>query len=133
MKFKFNKYYFFVFLFLLITEIFIALYVNDQIIRPYIGDLLVVILLYCFIKSFVTTAVLQTCIAVLLFAFAVEALQYIGIVQKLGLQDSKTASTILGSSFDWKDILAYTVGILLVLVIEYFYKKRQMKKVTVRS
>lgn len=125
MIFKFNKHYFFAFLFLLIIEIFIAFYVNDQIIRPYIGDLLVVILLYCFIKSFVATAVLQTAIAVLLFAFAVEVLQYIGLVQKLGLQDSKTASTILGSSFDWKDILAYSVGFLLVLVVEYVYKKRQ--------
>lgn len=133
MKFKFDAKYFFSFLILLITEIFIAFYVNDQIIRPYIGDLLVVILLYCFIKSFVATDVLQTAIAVLLFAFAVEASQYIGLVQKLGLQDSKTASTILGSSFDWKDILAYTVGILLVSAMEYMYKKCQTKKVTVRS
>jgi hypothetical protein len=133
MIFKFNKHYFFAFLFLLITEIFIALYVHDQIIRPYIGDLLVVILLYCFIKSFVASAVFQTAVAVLIFAFAVEALQYIGIVQKLGLQDSKTAGIILGSSFDWKDMLAYTIGILLLLLTEYVCKKRQTKKVTVHS
>ena len=133
MKFKFNSKYFFSFSILIITEIFIALYVNDQIIRPYIGDLLVVILLYCFIKSYVTTVVLQSTIAVLLFACVAEAMQYIGHVQKLGLQESKTASIILGSSFDRKDMLAYTVGILVVLVIEYFYKKLQLKKEPVRS
>jgi hypothetical protein len=115
MKLQFNSKYFIGFVVLLITEIMIALYLKDRIVRPYIGDLLVVILIYCFIKSFFATSVLKTAIAVLLFAFAVEALQYFNLVQKLGLQESKAARIIIGSSFEWKDMLAYTAGFALIL------------------
>lgn len=118
MKFQFNSKYFIAFIILLITEILIALFINDQIIRPYIGDLLVVILIYCFIKSFFPTPVTKTAIAVLLFACTIETLQYFDLVQKLGLQDSKAARIIIGSAFEWKDMLAYVAGICLVLMIE---------------
>jgi hypothetical protein len=117
MKFKFNKTYFFLFLLLLVIEILIALFVHDSFIRPYIGDVLVVILLYCFIKSFFTSPVMKTAIAVLLFACIIETLQYFNLVQKLGLQHSKAARIIIGSAFEWKDMLAYVAGIGLVLLI----------------
>ncbi|UPT70718.1 MAG: DUF2809 domain-containing protein [Flavobacterium sp. JAD_PAG50586_2] len=99
-------------------EVLIALFVHDTIIRPYVGDLLVVILIYCFIKSFLDVRVFPAAIFVLLFSFGVELLQYFTIVEKLGLQNSKVASTIIGTSFEWIDILAYLVGIIIVLVIE---------------
>lgn len=122
MKLQFSIKYFIGFVVLLITEIIIALYLNDPIIRPYIGDLLVVILIYCFIKSFFAASIIKTAIAVLLIAFAVEASQYFNLVQKLGLQDSKVARLILGYSFEWKDILAYTGGIALILAAEWIKK-----------
>jgi hypothetical protein len=122
-KLQFNKHYFFLFLLLLIVEILIALFVNDRFVRPYIGDLLVVILVYCFIKSFFTSPVMQTAIAVLLFACIIETLQYFNLVQKLGLQHSKTARIIIGSAFEWKDMLAYVAGIGLVLMIERMKKE----------
>lgn len=118
MKFKFNSGYFVSFIILLITEILIALYVNDQIIRPYIGDLLVVILIYCFIKSFLATPVIRTAIAVLIFAFTVEILQYFNLVEKLGLQNSKAARIIIGSAFEWKDLLAYVAGTAIIILVE---------------
>ncbi|MFT5385169.1 MAG: hypothetical protein ACI81W_002574, partial [Saprospiraceae bacterium] len=37
--------------FLFLIEVGIAVFIQDRIIRPYIGDLLVVILIYCFIRS----------------------------------------------------------------------------------
>ncbi|RXK61822.1 DUF2809 domain-containing protein [Lacibacter luteus] len=115
---KFNLRYFVLFLLLLATEILIALFVHDTIIRPYIGDLLVVILLYCFIKSFFATPVFKTAIAVLAFAFLVELLQYFNIVQWLGLQHSKAARIIIGSSFEWKDLLAYMAGAVVIILFE---------------
>ena len=117
-KLRFNKNYFLLFLLLLTIEILIALFVNDSFVRPYIGDLLVVILIYCFIKSFFPAPVMKTAIAVLLFACTTETLQYFDLVQKLGLQDSKAARIIIGSAFEWKDMLAYVAGIGLVLMIE---------------
>ena len=38
---------------LLLTEVLIALYVHDAFVRPYIGDVLVVIVIYTFIRIFV--------------------------------------------------------------------------------
>lgn len=122
---KFSKTYFFLFCLLFIVEVLIALYVHDTIIRPYIGDLLVVILIYCFIKSFLNLKVIHAAIFVLLFSFGVELLQYFTIVEKLGLQKSKVASTVIGTSFEWIDLLCYTSGIFIVLLGETYIKKQQ--------
>lgn len=116
--FKFNPTYFILTLLLFLIEICIALFVHDQFIRPYIGDFLVVILIYCFLKSFLNTPVVPTAIGVLLFAYTVEVLQYFKLVELLGLQHSRAARIIIGSSFEWQDMLAYTVGIAAVILWE---------------
>ena len=118
MKLQFNKNYFLIFLLIIIIEILIALFIHDSFIRPYFGDLLVVILIYCFIKSFYPTPKVKTAIAVLLFACSIETLQYFSLADQLGLQHSKVARIMIGSSFDWKDIAAYIAGIVLLLFIE---------------
>ncbi|WP_421795260.1 DUF2809 domain-containing protein [Haliscomenobacter sp.] len=115
---KFNPRYFVYTILLFVTEVLIALFVHDQFIRPYIGDFLVVILIYCFVKSFLNTPVVPTALGVLVFAYTVELLQYFRIVEVLGLQHSRAARIIIGSSFEWQDILAYTLGILMVILIE---------------
>lgn len=91
---------------------------HDAIIRPYVGDVLVVILLYCLIKSFMNTPVFATAVGVLLFSFLIEVLQYFHYVEWFGLQNSTLASTIMGTYFAWTDLFAYTVGIALVLMVE---------------
>lgn len=115
---RFNRQYFILTVILFIVEVLIAMYLNDRIIRPYIGDVLVVMLIYCFVRSFVNTPVLPTAIGTLLFAYLIEVLQYIHIVQIIGLQDYSLARTVMGTSFEWIDMLAYTVGIAIVLLIE---------------
>lgn len=110
---------------LFITEVLIALLVHDKIVRPYFGDLLVVILLYCFIKSFLNWSIPQTCWLVLLFAYVIETLQYFNFVHHLGLANSKIANVILGTSFAWLDILAYTLGIVIVSGIEWLRSPNQ--------
>ncbi len=114
---KFNKLYFVLAVLLFGIEILIAKFVHDRIIRPYVGDVLVVILIYCIIKSFLNTPVLMTALSVLLFSFALESLQYLNIVDRLGLQNSKLA-IIIGTSFAWIDLIAYIIGIVLVLLFE---------------
>ena len=114
----FRKGYFLLTLILLTTEILIALFIHDGIIRPYIGDFLVVILIYCFVRSFFKISVLNAAIGTLLFAYVIEFLQYLNFVQMLGLQKSKMANVIIGNRFEWIDMLAYTLGIALVLLTE---------------
>ncbi|MVN22821.1 ribosomal maturation YjgA family protein [Mucilaginibacter arboris] len=117
--FQFHKKYFFLALLLFVTEVLIAVYLHDAIIRPYGGDFLVVILIYCFVKSFLNTPVKATALAVLLFSYLIETLQYFHIVDILGLEKSTIARIVIGTSFSWTDLLAYTLGILLVLIIEF--------------
>ncbi len=116
----FNKNYFILTLLLFFTEVLIALYINDAFIRPYIGDVLVVILIYCFIKSFFKFSVNSVALFVLIFSFTIEFLQYVNIVEKLGLANYKVARIVIGTSFSWIDLLCYTIGIGFVLLIEKF-------------
>ena len=116
--YKFQKQYFVLTLILSLIEILIALFARDQVIRPYGGDLLVVILLYCLIKSVINYSVTLTALSVLMFSYLVETLQFFNVVNQIGLADSKIANILIGNSFSWFDILAYTLGILLVLGIE---------------
>jgi hypothetical protein len=120
----FSRSYFFIALLIFIVEVLIALYVHDRFIRPYVGDVLVVILIYCFVKAFVRLAVLPAALGVLLFAFAVETLQYFKIVEVLGLERSTIARIIIGTSFAWNDLLAYVAGIAITLAAEYTFRKR---------
>ncbi len=116
--FAFHKKYFLFFCFLFFVEVMIALFVNDQIIRPFVGDFLVVILLYCFVKAFFKTSINSTAIGVLIFAYIVEGLQFLHIAKLLGLQNNRLAVVIIGNYFQWLDILMYTLGIATVILIE---------------
>ncbi len=99
-------------------EVLIALFVHDDFIRPYFGDVLVVILMYCFIKSFLNLPVFSVAVFVLAFAFLIEILQGCNIVTKIGLEKSKLANVVLGNSFSWIDFLTYIVGFLIIIVTE---------------
>ncbi len=115
---KINKRYLFAFLFLLIIEIIIALFVHDNIIRPYIGDFMVVILMYTFVRGFVKKPIKYLPVYLFIFAFAVEMAQYFRIIDILNLRDYKLATTIVGTSFDIKDILCYLVGTIVLIIWE---------------
>lgn len=121
MTFRFKFFLFALFLF--IIEVFIALYVHDRLIRPYGGDYLVVILIYCAVKSFIKAAPLKIAIGVLLFSYCVEILQYFHIVDRLGLSGNKIARIVIGYGFEWMDLLAYTFGISTVLFLERLSRK----------
>ena len=120
--FTFKPVYFILFLALLIIEILIALFVRDAFVRPYVGDFLVVIMIYCFLRAFVRIRVIKAAIAVFVFAFAVETIQYLRILEKTVFINSAAARVIAGTNFEWLDILAYTAGIVLVLILEYSVK-----------
>ncbi|MDT0643198.1 DUF2809 domain-containing protein [Zunongwangia sp. F363] len=112
--------YFISFLILLLIEISIATWIKDDFIRPYLGDFLVVILIYCFLMTVSNLSVHKALIAVLLFSFAVEFFQLINIVKVLQYQPPKVVMIVLGSSFSVLDLLAYTLGILFTAGIEIY-------------
>ncbi|WP_188465791.1 ribosomal maturation YjgA family protein [Bizionia arctica] len=125
MKIKFNKTYFLLFITLLITEVLIAKFLTTGFIRHTFGDYLVVILLYTFFKSFLLIKPFKVAISVLLFAFLIEFLQLCNLLKWLGLQNNTLAKLILGSTFHISDLVAYTLGIITILIIEH--KRNQLQ------
>ena len=73
------------FLVIFCIEVFIALYIRDSFIRPYMGDALVVVLVYSFVRIFIPTGVPRLSFYVFLFACFVEVLQYFQLVETLGI------------------------------------------------
>ncbi len=116
--FQFNKRYFGITVLLFFTEVLIAVFVRDNFVRPYFGDYLVVILIYCFLQSFIKASVWQIALFTLAFSYAIEILQYFNLVALLGLQDSKIANIVIGNSFAWADLVAYTLGVATVIGVE---------------
>ena len=94
------------FLVIFCIEVLIALYVCDNFVRPYIGDVLVVVLVYSFVRIFLPT----------------EVMQYFQLVETLGITN-RAAKIILGSTFDWKDIACYAVGCVLIFLFERICQK----------
>ncbi|GAA4023510.1 DUF2809 domain-containing protein [Hymenobacter glaciei] len=115
---KFSKTYFLMAVGLFVVEIVIALYVHDRLIRPYAGDFLATILLYCMVRSVVSIRLKWAVAAVLFVSYLIEGLQYVDLLGRLGLQHSRLARIVLGSSFSWADMLAYTLGALAILMVE---------------
>lgn len=124
---KFNLNYFGLAIIFFVMEVLIALFVHDDFIRPYFGDVLVVILMYCFFKSFLNLPVFALALFVLSFAFLIEILQGFNIVAKIGLEKSKLANVVLGNSFSWIDFLTYIVGFLVIIVTENIPAKKVQK------
>ena len=116
--FRFDKTYFLFTLILFIIEICIAVFVRDSFVRPYVGDYLVVILIYCAVRTVLNAPVINVAVGVLLFSFAIETLQYFQLVNRLGLQNNIVAKTVIGYGFEWLDLVAYSLGIITILVWE---------------
>ena len=99
---------------LLAVEVGIALFVHDTIVRPFVGDVLVVVLIYGFLQAVSPRPYPRMAAAVLLLACGVEVLQYFDYVKVLHLENKRVLSTALGRTFAWNDFLAYFTGYLLI-------------------
>lgn len=117
LKWKLN--YFIVFVLIFIVEIFIALYIHDSFIRPYFGDFLVVIMIYCFVLSFINYSKYKVAIFVLLFAYCIELAQCFNVLLILGLENSSLAKVVLGNSFAIEDLALYTLGFGGIVLVEF--------------
>ena len=123
--FKLNTKYLLCAIIIFFVEVLIAIYVHDDFIRPTFGDLLVVILMYCGFMAFIRANYRFMAVSVLMIAYLIELSQYFHLIVHMGMQHSTLARCILGSSFSWEDMLAYTVGVALVWVVEGWRKRSE--------
>lgn len=118
MKLTFNKTSFLAFILLFLIEAAIAYYLKSGFIRHTFGDFLVVILLYYFFKSFIKGNSIDIALTTLTIAYTVEFLQLTNFLEVLGLKGNVWANLVFGNSFSTQDLVAYTLGILIVIFVE---------------
>ncbi len=106
------------FLIVLIIEVGIARYVRNSLIRGYGGDILVVPLIYNFIRIFSHGDRNKTICFVVSFAIFVEILQFYKIVEVIGIE-SRFLRIAIGNTFDFKDVICYLIGGLLVYLFNF--------------
>ena len=118
MKLKFSLTYFLLTIAIFLVEVLIATKLKDIFfVRAYLGDVIVVILIYTFIKSFLKIENNEKLIlGILIFSFIVEFAQYFNIAEKLGFSEGSLMYIVIGNSFSWIDILCYAVGCLLLFL-----------------
>lgn len=91
---------------------------DSPIIRGFLGDIVVIFLIYFFIKGFYPFKPIKLTVFTILLAYATEFMQYLNVIKFLGLEHNAMAQLVLGAVFDPLDLLAYTIGGILVYVID---------------
>jgi len=104
---------------LLVVEILIGRFAHDRFVRPYGGDFLATIFLYCLLRSVWPAPARRVALAALLVSYTIEAAQLAHLLHWLGWQHVRVARLVLGSAFSWGDVLAYTLGAAAVLAVEW--------------
>ena len=102
---------------LLGVEILIGRFAHGFV-RAYIGDVLVIPLLYCFVRVFYVRRSVWLPAAV-------------GSLGILGIPRGILLGILLGSSADWGDMLCYAAGTALIYLTEYcffFYSDKKREK-----
>ncbi|TDO22433.1 ribosomal maturation YjgA family protein [Pedobacter duraquae] len=106
---------------LFLLEFVIERYTHDDFIRPYVGDFFVVMLLYTLVRSILNISPLPTALVVLFYSYVLEFTQYLQLSRILGVDQSWIGRLILGNYFAWGDLIAYTAGILVVILLEKLF------------
>ena len=95
---------------------------TDGFVRNTLGDFFAVILLYCLIRSFFSFKVLQTAIITLIMAFTIEFTQLSSLSESQIFKRFPILKLLLGSTFSWGDLITYSLGITVVILIEKHYR-----------
>jgi len=122
-RIRLNIKYLCAFIAVFIIEAIIAVFIHDNFIRPYLGDVLIVVLIYCFIKTFVRNEIKLLPLYIFVFAALVEVGQYYNLAKLLGLSDYAIARVIIGSTFDIMDIVCYLIGCVGLFLFEGIMRK----------
>lgn len=113
-----------IFIFLLAIEVLIALYVHDDFVRPYVGDMIVTVVVWAFARIVFPDRFKLMSLYVMIFAILVEVGQYFNYVDLLGITNPILV-TMMGTSFAWADIACYAVGCVVAAVADYIMLRKK--------
>jgi len=112
-------------LMLLGTEVLIGLFGQGWV-RIYLGDVLVVILLYTIVRTIIPNKKTPWFVipaVILIFAFAVEFLQLWGFCDRFGITN-ELLRIIIGTGFSTIDLICYLIGIIPCFIAEFVINKK---------
>lgn len=111
-------------IFIILCIIIVLVFAKNQFIRGFVGDAVIVMFLYSFVKSFIEIKPLPLSVGITIFAYLIEFSQYIKIVPLLGFQENLFTRIVFGSVFDPLDLLAYTLGGFLIYLLDNFLSSK---------
>lgn len=112
-------------LLLLGIEVLIGMFGHGWV-RSYLGDVLVVILLYTIVRTIISNKKIPWFIiptVIVIFAFIVEFLQLWGFCDKFGITN-KLLRIIIGTGFSIIDLVSYLIGIIPCYIAEFVLNKK---------
>lgn len=123
-----KKFYILATLLVFTVELCIAIWASPGFIRGFLGDVLAVIFLYTLLRTITAWGLESSALISIVFAFSLEFFQlWNGFTHKgpryLWLE------TLLGTTFDPWDLLAYLIGFCCIYLLEN-YASRRFKKET---
>ena len=117
-----------IFLVLLAVEFIIGIFFKGGFVRAYLGDVIVVVVIYAFIRVFIPDDFPFLTLAVFVFALLVELSQIIPLCDFLGIKNG-FIRTLMGTSFSSWDILCYFAGCLTTVPYDiYLFKRKKSGK-----
>ncbi|MGK6343459.1 DUF2809 domain-containing protein [Chryseobacterium sp. DT-3] len=129
MEFKFSLKYLLLTIAIFLIEVLIATKLaHIFFVRAYLGDVIVVMLLYTFVRTFVRINDERLILGILIFSCIVEFAQYFTVAEKLGFRPGSVMYIVIGNSFSWIDILCYAAGCLLLFLGLKFTQLKKKKQ-----
>lgn len=105
----------------ILCVLIVVLFSQNQFIRGFLGDAVIVMLIYTFMQSFSTWNSLKLSIGVTIFAFIIEFLQYLKIIKLLGFEENLFTRIVFGSVFDPLDLMAYALGGVTIYFLDRYW------------
>ena len=106
-----------VFVLLFAVEALIAVYVHDDFVRPYVGDMIVTVVVWSFARIIFPDKFKLMSLYVMIFSILIEVGHYFNYVELLGVTNPILV-TMMGTSFAWADIVCYAVGCVITAVAD---------------
>ncbi|WP_185430802.1 ribosomal maturation YjgA family protein [Aeromonas jandaei] len=100
----------------LIVVLLIGFYGASWFWRVFLSDVIIVVLLFSFLKMLTPASTLKVSLSVLAFSYLVEISQYFNLVEFLGV-NNKAIRIFIGTHFDWLDLIAYIVCFFICLFV----------------
>jgi len=96
---------------LFVIEVLIALIMHDPVVRPYGGDVLAALLVYVAFRVVLQrTLSARLAIAAFTVGTCVEVFQALQLPERLGFTHNAILRVVVGTTFQWGDLLAYAMG-----------------------